>query len=46
VLGFKFSQGLAADNRQDVQGQERAEIQKQIDGLLGNETKYEIYEFE
>ncbi len=29
-----------------LQGAERAEIQKKIDTLLGNETQYEIYEFE
>ena len=29
-----------------LQGIGRAEIQKQIDVLLGNETEYEIYEFE
>ena len=29
-----------------LQGIERAEIQKQINVLLGNETEYEIYEFE
>ncbi|MDX2446380.1 MAG: antibiotic biosynthesis monooxygenase family protein [Desulfobacterales bacterium] len=29
-----------------LQGTERAEIQKQIDALLGNETLYEIYTFE
>ncbi len=29
-----------------LQGTERAEIQKQIDTLLGDETRYEIYEFE
>lgn len=29
-----------------LQGTERAAIQKQIDALLGNETRYEIYEFE
>ena len=29
-----------------LQGTERAEIQQQIDALLGNETRYEIYEFE
>ena len=29
-----------------LQGTERAEIQKQIDQFLGEETSYEIYEFE
>ena len=29
-----------------LQGAERAEIQQQIDTLLGSETRYEIYEFE
>ena len=29
-----------------LQGAERAEIQKKIDTLLGNETQYEIYAFE
>jgi heme-degrading monooxygenase HmoA len=29
-----------------LKGTERAEIQKQIDQLLGTETRYEIYEFE
>lgn len=29
-----------------LQGTERAKIQKQIDSLLGDETRYEIYEFE
>ncbi len=29
-----------------LQGTERAEIQQQIDTLLGDETRYEIYEFE
>jgi heme-degrading monooxygenase HmoA len=29
-----------------LQGTERAEIQQQIDMLLGDETRYEIYEFE
>jgi len=29
-----------------LQGTERAEIQKQIDALLGNETLYEIYAYE
>jgi len=29
-----------------LQGAERAEIQQQIDMLLGDETRYEIYEFE
>ena len=29
-----------------LQGIERAAIQKQIDALLGDETRYEIYEYE
>jgi heme-degrading monooxygenase HmoA len=29
-----------------LQGTERSEIQKRIDALLGNETQYEIYEYE
>ena len=29
-----------------LQGTERAKIQKQIEALLGDETRYEIYEFE
>jgi len=29
-----------------LQGVERSEIQKQIDALLGDETRYEIYEYE
>ncbi len=29
-----------------LQGVERSEIQKQIDALLGEETQYEIYEYE
>ena len=29
-----------------LQGTERAEIQKQIDALIGEETRYEIYTFE
>lgn len=29
-----------------MQGVERSEIQKQIDALLGEETQYEIYEYE
>jgi len=29
-----------------LKGAERAEIQQKIDALLGDETRYEIYEFE
>lgn len=29
-----------------LQGTERAKIQKQIDALLGDETRYEVYEYE